>query len=255
MKHSESPESPAHIHTEETSPPLSVPAVRVLFDTVLAHSDLSAFRGALVAAVGREHHWLHNHDNESEQPGLYYRYPLIQYKLRGHQPQLLCLGEGLSTARLFLDQNVWNLNFRDQQRRIEVEAFEYRKYPLDLADEGDLRYRYRLYQWQALNQQNFARYCELESLRDIIDLLEPILVAQILFFARAVGWHLPHRAVVRITDMYPAQQAEYKGIRPTLFSLGFKSNVRLPDGIGLGKGASLGFGTVQRDREKFYRTE
>jgi hypothetical protein len=225
--------------------------MRVVFDTVLAPEDLPAFRGALAHAVGLEHEWFHNHHNGAEGgTALHYRYPRIQYKLRGRQPMLICIGEGLAAARVFWEQEAWELRIRDHVRRVEVEECSVRKHRLDLGPPGALRYHYRIRNWQALNQHNYARFREIEAeglgLSGVTGLLEPILTAQILVFARAAGWTLPGEVAVRATELYPVQPLPYKGIQPVLFGLGFRTNIRLPDGIGLGKGCSTGFGTLMR---------
>jgi hypothetical protein len=51
--------------------------LRVEFDAPLKPYEVPAFRGAVVAKVGREHDLFHNHLDDTRYA---YRYPLVQYK-------------------------------------------------------------------------------------------------------------------------------------------------------------------------------
>jgi len=39
--------------------------LKVAFDTTIQPYEVSAFRGAIIDKVGRQHEWFHNHDNTS----------------------------------------------------------------------------------------------------------------------------------------------------------------------------------------------
>lgn len=239
-------ELPSPMPPQAEAPPASIPVLTITFATALPPGGLSAFRGALVEAIGREQHWFHNHSS-SEGPGLHYRYPRIQYKARGGKPMLYCMGEGLEAARALIEQPPLLLRYHDgHSAEAAIEAFEFRRSPALLAPPTELRYAYRLRQWQALSQRNYAHYRSLGSMQEVVDMLEQVLASQILVFARAAGWRLPQRLEVRIRDMRPLSRAEYKGFEALLFDVGFRSNILLPDWTGLGKGAALGFGTLRR---------
>jgi len=50
--------------------------------------------------------------------------------------------------------------------------------------------------------------------------------------------------VAKITQLDEPRTQYYKGVRLLSFDAEFKTNVSLPDYIGLGKGVSLGMGTI-----------
>ena len=225
--------------------------LRVIFDTILPHRDLPAFRGAMAERVGLEHEWFHNHNNDDSEQRYHYRYSLIQYKLSGHQPMLVCIDQGVEAARMFFDRPDWEILMKGQIRHMMINELHLKKCPLSIED--DICHTYALYDWQALNQDNYRHYQQLEGLMEIIDFLQPKLVAHILAFCKGIGWYVDREVKVEITEMYPSRTANYKGINPTLFNFAFRTNILLPDNIGLGKGVSLGFGKIRQKRQRTNR--
>ena len=132
-----------------------------------------------------------------------------------------------------------------------IDEFHFKNYPLavEALDQG-LPYSYKLMRWQALNQDNYPKYQEKEGLRAMIDFLEPLLANHLIAFAKGIAWQIPQRFEVQITEMYPIRYPKYKDIRPMVFNFNFDSNLLLPDHIGIGKGAALGFGTLTRIKRR-----
>lgn len=232
--------------------PTSIRVLNVVFDTILGEDELCIFRGALAERVGLEHDWFHNHNNSDEGSQFYYRYPLIQYKLKGNQPMLVCIGQGVHAASMFFEQEDWSLTMKGQYRRLEIEELRLKKYVLSVAPlEGDaLPYKYRIKRWQALNQNNYSKYPQQNGLRIMVDFLESLLANHIISFAKGIQWRIPERFEVQISEMYPVRYPRFKGIRPMVFDFTFESNLLLPDFIGIGKGVSLGYGTIKRIRSR-----
>ncbi|MEZ4775447.1 MAG: CRISPR-associated endonuclease Cas6 [Bacteroidia bacterium] len=222
--------------------------LNVLFDTIIGPQDLPAFRGAFAHRVGLENEWFHNHDNSESEHKFHYRYPLIQYKRRGNQPQIVCIGQGVEAARMFFDNLVWDMEMNGVLRPMQVEELVLRKYPIGIGEE--MIYTYQLYDWQPLNQKNYREYQSLQGLMEIIQFLEPKLVAHIISFAKGIRWSIEQKIQLEITEMYPIRTREFKGFEPVLFNFAFQTNVLLPDGIGLGKGASTGFGNIRRRKQR-----
>ena len=80
--------------------------------------------------------------------------------------------------------------------------------------------------------------------------LERILTGNILSFAKGIGIHFEQQITCSISEILRTDIIEYKNIKMTSFNLLFKSNVSLPDNIGLGKGVSLGNGTIHMIKTK-----
>ena len=135
--------------------------LNVLFDTVIGPHDIAAFRGAFAHRVGLEHEWFHNHDNSDNGHRFHYRYPLIQYKRRGNQPLLICIGQGVDAARMFFENLRWDMELNGSFRPMEIEELCLRRYPIGISEE--IEYTYHITDWQPLNQKNFREYQQLEG--------------------------------------------------------------------------------------------
>lgn len=218
----------------------------VAFDTSLEPWRLPQFRGAVAQKVGLEHDWFHNHDNESG--GVHQRYPLIQYKIdacKGQmRPMLFFLNDGIEEAQHFFSQPDWGLRIGQQDYDMRIAKLHVQQHNLHTWEQP---FGYRLHKWRALNSEHFREWQALTGIAEKFAFLENILVAHILSFARAVDWQLEHRLELKIIQMVKEEWISFKDIKMRCFTLDFSANVSLPDYIGLGKGASLGFGVVKRD--------
>jgi hypothetical protein len=140
----------------------------------------------------------------------------------------------------------------NRQVRLDIQKIDKKELRLQVSDSEDL-YTYSLQNWLGLNQENYATYMATSSLSKRIGQLEGILIGQLLHFAEGVGWQIPVRFRTEIADIEPMYVMPYKGTPLSAFSLTFRTNLFLPSYIGLGKGASKGFGVLKflrRRREK-----
>ena len=221
--------------------------LQVSFDTEIQPYQLAAFRGAVAHKVGLEHSWFHNHDNENG--GTFNRYPLIQYKLDTHKgqmrPMLLCLEEGIEEAHHLFSQPEWSLNIKGQQHDLRIANLHVNQYTLNT---WDTQFRYRLHKWQPFNVERYKDYQQIEGIAAQYTFLEDRLRNQIASFAEGVGWHTDQAITATITHLGKTEWVTYKNLKVLTFTLDFKTNVSLPDFVGLGKGVSRGFGVVRRVR-------
>ncbi len=216
----------------------------VTFDTHLEPWELPQFRGAVAHKVGLEYDWYHNHNNEDS--GYHYRYPLIQYKLdrsdNQSRPLLMCLHHGVDEAHHFFSQPDWNLSIHDRDLPMRVAKLDMRQH---LLSETERPTRYRIHRWKPFNPDNYNDYRQLTGIADQFALLERLLTGHILAFARGVDWQIETHFQLKITDMLKRDWVEHKGVKVLAFTIDIETNLSLPQGIGLGKGVSTGFGRVQ----------
>lgn len=219
----------------------------VTFDTQLDPWELPRFRGAVARKVGLEHEWFHNHDAESG--GYHQRYPLIQYKLdtwHGHmRPMLLCLQHGVEEAHHFFSQPDWSLRIGANEHPLRIARLHVDQVTLDVPEQPHV---YRIHKWKAFNPENYETWRGLTGIAEQFAFLERLLAAHIIAFAEGVGWQVPERFGLKITDLLKREWLEYKGVRVLAFTLDFEVKLNLPEHIGLGKGVSMGFGVVRRQR-------
>jgi hypothetical protein len=220
----------------------------ITFDGEIKPQELPKFRGAIIQAGGQGI-LFHQHKEDGRTIG---RYPLIQYKILQRKPSLFCLGEGTFEAMKLFQGKPLELRIGDQlhhwgifKMRADQSTFQAWDRPL----------QYTISNWLALNNKNTALFNNLyESPHEQIALLEKILIGNIITMAKGIGWTIDKTVEVHIQGTIQQSMRTYKSQGFHSFSCSFQTNVSLPNGIGLGKGASHGFGTVWRKNPK-ERTE
>lgn len=201
---------------------------------------IGAFRGAIVEKVGRQHQHFHNHGDGGESV---YRYPLIQYKRFKGQPALFCIGDGVNEIhRLFMRPD-WTLNILGEMVRLGVDRLELRTHHVHLN--GGL-HPYRLQDWQGLNRDNHAMFHRASSAYQQKTMLERILTGNLLSFAKGIGWQVKGRVMAEVPTPPLLKTRAFKGVDIDVFDMEILTNMVLPEGLGLGKAVSVGYGVVER---------
>ena len=201
-------------------------------------------RGAIIEKTGRDKILFHNHIGEA---GLRYSYPLIQYKVIGRKGCLICIDEGTDEIHAFLGQRNWDIQLGDQKMTLTIDSLAANNFTLNVWDH---QFTYSIYKWLAFNEENYKRFAETTELNDKIAFLEKILTGNILSFAKGVDYNVEKKFEVHIQRIERDYFAKYKGTGLQAFDLTFRTNFFLPDFIGLGKGASTGFGVVKSRHPK-----
>lgn len=217
-----------------------VRVVKVTFDTDLKSHEIPAFRGAIIGIVGREHVIFHNH---LEKDKFHYAYPLVQYKSKGRKAEIVCIQDGVDEIHNFFTRNLGGIKIGNDPRSLLVENIKINRFDVDVRD---TTFSYKLINWLALNEKNFPEYQKMEGLSDKIVFLEKILTGNLLSFAKGIQWTVDKPIEVKLTSLPNFRPVKHKGQSLLSFDIEFKTNVFLPLDIGLGKGASVGFGTVTK---------
>lgn len=222
----------------------TVKTLIIRFVNELRLSELECFRGAVVAAAEGGNILFHNHLGGEK---LRYAYPLIQYKRIHGKAAIVCVGEGTEAIGEFFASCRFDVRLGERTVALEVESVQARR---TLVQVWDDEFAYRIRRWLPLNGENYERYRRTESIAEKYALLERLLTGNILSMAKGLGIRFERQVVCRITAIDDPRIVRYKGARLMSFDAEFKSNVSIPDFVGLGKGVSLGCGTVVRRYEK-----
>lgn len=220
-----------------------MPKLRYLnlrFSNRLFPWEAPQFRAAVIEATRRQSSLFHNHRPPD---GFEYRYPLIQYKVDQRKACIICLNEGVDDIHYLLQERQLPLRIGRRMEQFEIENVELDHFQVQA---WQARFHYSLLSWQALNQENYHAYRRLETEVERLQFLEALLRSHLLAFATGIGWAAEDQLNARITRFKEEKWLSYKGKKVLAFTLNFSSNVSLPDYIGLGKGVSVGFGSVKR---------
>ena len=214
----------------------------IQFNTPIRQKDISLFRGAVIQTLNQKNILFHNHTDD----GFRYSYPLIQYKRIKGNAAIVCIGEGTEAiGEMF---NNLHFTYTLGEKVIETDIENISAYQTSVGCE-DAIFHYHLHQWLALNSTNYAVYCSTDSMAAHIEMLEKILIGNIMSFLKGIDVHIDEQIKVSITHIKQNRLARYKGVALMSFDISFNSNIRLPIYIGVGKGASAGYGILNINRK------
>lgn len=231
--------------------------MRVAFEEKINPWEITRFRGAVAHTVGLQNEWYHNHKNgdetklnSSQGQQYHYRYPLVQYKLNGGNPMIVFVDNGVEEAYEFFSKQTPEVMLGKHPYEMKVREMKVEQYNMRVWERN---FEYKLYRWQALNAENYEKWQQMEGLVERVTFLEKILTGHVLGFARGVGWQLEEPLKLCITDIKQEKLIPFKRVRVLCFDLKFRANVFIPEFVGLGKGASKGFGMVRTSKRKSNR--
>lgn len=218
--------------------------LKISFSNEIKPFEIPLLRGALLQLLGENANVLfHNHQGG----GFRYSYPLIQYKRIGGKAAVVCLNEGVDIVGEILSKGITRLNIGERVIELETERVSTQRH---LAQVWNSSFKYRITKWLPLNKANYETYKTLETVGDRVAFLEKILAANILSFLKGLGIWLDKEVVCRLLNLSEPYLVKNKGVRLMAFDIEFKANISLPDYVGIGKNASIGYGVLTRIREK-----
>ena len=217
-----------------------IPTFIIQFDNEIESKAIPYFRGAVIASLEKKDILFHNHDEDK----LRYAYPLVQYKRIHQKAAVMGIGKGIEVISQLLTANDSNYQIGNEKVEMRIEAANAYDNEIVLAENAD--FHYRLHNWLPLNSKNYAQYQKTESMVEHIQILERVLVGNILSFLKGIGIHLEEQIDLHITDITGQRAITYKKVKLMAFDIEFKTNIQLPQYIGIGKNASVGRGVLTR---------
>lgn len=217
----------------------------ILTDAEIRENEIPLFRGAVIHEMGEGVNLLfHNHVGANK---LRYAYPLIQYKRIRGKAAIVCVEEGADLIGQFLAGAKDTL--RIGEREISWNTRQLLPARL-LVQTWEDTFSYHIARWLPLNAKNYRLYQETEGVIERVMLLENILKGNLLSMLKGLGIHLEEELVVKITQLSEPYVLYNKGIGLTAFNADFNCNLTIPNYMGIGKNASIGFGIVYRERKE-----
>ena len=213
----------------------------VITDTEIKQKEVPLFRGAVLKSLGDKANMLfHNHTGENT---FRYSYPLIQYKRIHGKAAIVCVEEGADVIGQFFIESVSTFIIGERRVSCHVERVIPAKI---LVQTWQQSFVYHVNCWLPLNSTNYQTYLSTESVVERMVLLEKILKGNLLAMLKGINIHLEDLLEASITNISEPYAIENKGVRLMAFNLDFSSNLSIPNNIGIGKNASLGYGTVHQ---------
>jgi hypothetical protein len=200
----------------------------IRFKNEIEYAEISKFRNGIMNMLtdtGRQ--------TEEERR---HSYPLIQYKRLNGKASIICVEEGTENIGNFFS------NIRDNQE-LSLELDTVNAYKI-LVQTWNSTFTYSIRKWYPFNKINYGEFRQIDDRKAKIAFLEELLIDNILSFAKGTGIRFEQELNCSIIDMEIKEAIKHNSVNIASFDLLFKTNVSLPNYIGLGKGVSRGFGTI-----------
>ena len=172
--------------------------------------------------------------------GFIHRYPVVQCK----QIKSMLIVIGISQGADFLQEisgggkelrigeNTCTISGRDQE--IRNEAFSI----------SDKIHTYEfLTPWIALNQQNAKKFYDLKGKAERDAFMQKILTGNLNTLAKSIDYDLPAPLTCESRVRFKRERINHENVMVFLGT--FRTNLRIPDYLGIGQSVSAGFGTIR----------
>lgn len=216
----------------------NVSSLIIQYANEIGFQDVPLFRGAVIASMEKKNVLLHNHEDDR----LRYSYPLIQYKCIHKKAAVMAIGKGVEVISLILTANNFNYKIGHEQIEMKIESVNAFENEILLSD--GIFYQYRLHNWLPLNSENYKKYQNSGNMVERVMMLERVLTGNILSLLKGLGIYLEEKLEINITDIKGQHIVIYKDVGRMAFDIEFKANIILPQYIGIGKSASVGYGML-----------
>ena len=211
------------------------------FSNLIRFEDIPLFRGGIIQMIEREtgdiNLLFHNHLDGRFR----WSYPLVQYKQINGKAAIVCIGDGIDAIKDFFctSYRVWLLH--GEKIRLQIDDVAVDKVSIGMVDKP---IEYCIHKWIPLNSGNYERYIQIERLSDRTCFLENLLSANILSMAKGLGIRIESMVECNIKELSKPRLFENKSVKMMAFDAYFKTNITLPQYIGLGKHVSVGYGSI-----------
>lgn len=217
----------------------------VIYNTEICYKEIPLFRGAVLKSMGDKANLLyHNHIGKDT---FRYSYPLIQYKRLGGKAAIVCVEEGADVIGQALSETTESIMIGERETKCDTDRIVPSKV---LMQTWNTTFTYHIFRWLPLNSTNFKRYQEVEGVIERVALLESILKGNLLSMLKGLNIYLEDELIVKITNLSDPYILHNKKVALMAFNADFKCNLSIPDNVGIGKNASIGYGVIHRMKKE-----
>ncbi len=209
------------------------------FDTPIMAYDIRKFRAAVIEKSKRKSDLFHNHKSDGSS---IYRYPLIQYKVIDKRPMILCLNEATDDIHYFLENRDFDLLIGKNTIKFSIEDIHLKYTSLQTWNED---FRYNILNYLPFNSENYKEFQKIEFELERSKFIQDRLFSHMYATIKHMKLPTPVDLRVKIEKIKGSKYIEHKGVFHQSYHINFRTNLSLPNYIGIGKGSSVGFGIIK----------
>ena len=214
----------------------------IYFNNEIRNGEIPLFRGAIIHSMENKPLLFHNHAED----GYRYSYPLIQYKRIRGKAAIVCLKQGTEDIGELFSTKLQPLSLGTRVITPTIDKILPRRIRIQIWEK---LFSYRINRWIPLNSKNYKEYSQLTDDSEKAQFLSKILTGNILSMAKGLGIIFEKEVIVKITKLSNPYILYNKGVGMTAFNAEFMCNITIPDNVGIGKNASIGFGIVHQNKK------
>lgn len=215
----------------------------VFYDTEINSKEIPLFRGAVLKSLGDKANVLyHNHTGESS---FRYSYPLIQYKRLGGKAAIVCIEEGADVIGQFLSEGMSSFILGERIVECAIMKVVPAKITVQLWKTS---FSYSIKRWLPLNERNYHLYQLTDNDEGKKVILQKVLKGNLLSMLKGLHIFVEEKVTAKIVSINRSYIIYNKGIALMSFDITFESNLSIPNNIGIGKNASIGYGVVHQEK-------
>jgi hypothetical protein len=159
---------------------------------------------------------------------------------------LVCLENGIEEIQKYFSQSDWSLEFSGETHKMGIEELHVHQFDIRVMETINT---YSIKNWIALNDSNHKAYIE-GSPTEKIEILEKSLAGHIVSFTKGIDYKPETRFEVKLNGFPQTHPVKIKKMTTMGFNVDSKTDLFLPNFIGLGKGVSKGYGVVTQKRTR-----
>jgi hypothetical protein len=176
--------------------------------------------------------------------GFIHRYPVIQCKQVKTELILIGISQGAGClCQLTRDETM--LNIGESTCRITARDLAIRSEPFGVADTG-IPYEF-LTPWLALNQQHAKKFYDLKGKTERDTFMQNLLAAQLNTLAKSLDYKVTVPFTCEVKVRFRRERIDRENVM--VFLGKFRTNLTIPDYLGIGLSISQGYGTIKRITE------
>lgn len=196
------------------------------------------FRGTLGNVAGSDFPLFHNHVKN----GLRWKYPLVQYVSHNGRGTVIGINEGANQIlKLFDSVDIGVVDIHGDSLGLSIKNLSLVEFKVRIWKDS---LNYIITDYLPLNESTKIDYENSRLNNSLNEFMAKKLTGNILSFAKGIDWIVDENISVIVEEIEGPIKRRLKGLSFLAFKLRFSSNVSMPTGIGLGKGASMGFGRI-----------
>ncbi|MFN0200543.1 MAG: CRISPR-associated endonuclease Cas6 [Bacteroidia bacterium] len=224
------------------------PLITLSLDLGDAKPSIYAFRSAFIQLREFEKDdWFHNHFRDEGNHRVHNRYAFVQYKVVNGRYIVLCMADAVREEVMqFFYAMPRSLNLYQKEVPFRVESCKFEEFPFVMSPTLD--FEYKVSNYIALNPEKYLEYKKLATHHAIAAFLEERVANHLIAYQKAIHapYPRPYRLEVKLTDYPKFERMRSNDHEVLAFELAFKTNLLLPEYLGIGKDTAKGMGVIRR---------